>query len=126
MDREELLRATAHRLGFRRLGRSIEKTLRGHLRAAVRRKIVGADGDVVWPATQTMDDYTRDDLVAAIRSVMRKGRNYDREEVIEAVAHHLGFRRVRETTAAPVKSALNAAIRRGVLGYEGAVVWRRN
>ncbi|HUU82439.1 MAG TPA: hypothetical protein VM243_02940 [Phycisphaerae bacterium] len=90
----------------------------------IRRKIVGTDGDVVWPETQTMDDYSRDELVDAIRSVMRKGCNYDRQEVIEAVARHLGFSRVRETIAAPVKSAINAAIRRGVLGYDGKLIWR--
>jgi hypothetical protein len=71
-----------------------------------------------------MDEYTRDELVDTIRSVTRKGSKYGREEVIEAVASHLGFARVRETIAAPVKSAINAAIRRGVLVYEGKVMWR--
>lgn len=53
-----------------------------------------------------------------------KGRNYDREEVITTVASYLGFSRVRDTIAAPVKSAINAAIRRGILEYDAQLVWR--
>ena len=81
MARDELLKAVAHRLGFQRVGRSINETLKGHLRAAIRRKIVGADGDTVWPETGRMDEYTRDELVDTIRSVMRRGCNCDRNAV---------------------------------------------
>lgn len=31
---------------------------------------------------------------------------------------------VTDTTREPIKSAINRAIRRGVLGYEGSVIWR--
>jgi hypothetical protein len=74
--------------------------------------------------TPTMADYTLEELRATLCSVMRKGTNYDREEVIHAVAHHLGFTQVREKVRQPIKSAINSAIRQGILGYEGNVIWR--
>ena len=58
------------------------------------------------------------------RSVMRKGTSYEREDVIHALARYLGFVRVTDTIREPIKSAINSAIRRGLLGYEGSVVWR--
>ena len=55
---------------------------------------------------------------------MRKGTTYEREDVIYAVAHHLGFSRITETVRTPIKSAINSAIRQGLLGYEGNTIWR--
>ena len=72
-----------------------------------------------------MDSYKRDDLIETICSVMRKGTRYDRDEVIRAVANHLGFRRLFEKVEAPIRSAINGAIRRGILGYEGPLLWRQ-
>ena len=57
---------------------------------------------------------------------MRRGKSYDREEVIYATAHHLGFKRVSETVRSPIKSAINSAIRQGVLDYEGSDIWRES
>ena len=65
------------------------------------------------------------ELVATIRSVTRKGCNYDREEVMENVARYLGFSRITEKVRDPIKSAVNGAIRRGVLEREGSVIWRQ-
>ena len=124
MERTELLREVAKLLGYQRLGSRIKKTLKGHMRAAIRRKIIEADGDDVRILTNAMDDYTREELRDTLISVMRKGTPYEREEVIYAVAHHLGFSRVTDTVRAPIKSAINGAIRRGILDYEGSVVWR--
>lgn len=58
------------------------------------------------------------------RSVMRKGTSHEREEVIHTVARYLGIVRVTDTIREPIKSAINRAIRRGILGYEGSVIWR--
>ena len=55
---------------------------------------------------------------------MRKGTHYEREEVIPAIAHYLGFVRVTDTIREPIKSAITSAIRRGLLGYEGGAIWR--
>ena len=124
MEREELLKEVSVRLGYRRFGSRIEEALRGHLRAAIRRKIIGTDGPGVWLLSPRMTSYTRDELVETLQSVMRKSSVYEREEVIRVVANHLGFRRLNENMRKPVRSAINAAIRRGLLGYEGSKIWR--
>ncbi len=125
MMRDDLLKAVSERLGYQRLGKVIAEALKGHLRAAIRRKIIGAEGQAVFAETTWMDEYTRDELVDTIRSVMRQGCNYDREDVIAAVAAHLGFARITATVRDPIKSAINAAIRRGLLDYDGPTVWRK-
>ena len=125
MAREDLLKDVSERLGFQRLGTRVRESLKGHLRAAIRRGIVASDGaDDVRAATTTMADYSRDDLVGFIMSVTRKGTAYTYEEVIQAVASHVGFRRVTDGVREPIKSAINAAIRRGILGHQGDAVWR--
>lgn len=110
--------------GYERLGKAIGYTLKGHMRAAIRRRILAANGQTVWADTQAMDAYKRGELVGVLKSVMRKGAEYPRKEVIESVARYLGFSRARDTVKGPIKSAINAAIRRGVLGGDQKVVWR--
>jgi hypothetical protein len=112
--------------GLQRLGPRIDATLRGHLRAAVRRKIIGANGNEVWLETPRMDSYEQQELIDTICSVITKGREYPREDVIRDVANYLGFRRVTATVLKPIKSAINGAIRRSVLGYEGVDIWRNS
>jgi hypothetical protein len=125
MTREELLKATAERLGYQRLGKRIRETLKNHLRAAIRRRIVARDGpDYVYPDTRVMGNYSQDELVNTIRAVTRPGVSYEREELFAAVAHYLGFQRVTRAVKRPLKSAINGAIRRDILTYEGNTVWR--
>ena len=78
----------------------------------------------MWLDTPTMADYDRDELINALRSVMRKNTDYNREDVIRAVANHLGFRRLTDTVSAPIRSAINGAIRRGILNRQGQMIWR--
>jgi hypothetical protein len=124
LEREELLKLVSVVLGYQRLGPKIEEALRGRLRAAIRRKIIEADGQLVRPGTTTMTDYGLDDLREIVASVMRKGPHYDRDDVINAVARTLGFARVTDTSRDAIKSAINSGIRQGILGYEGSVIWR--
>lgn len=124
MTRDELLKEVSIELGYKRLGSRIEERLRDHLRAAIRRKIIGADGDEVWPETPDMATYERDELVDFLTSVMPKRREMERDDVIRALANHLGFTRVTDTVEEPIKSAINGAIRRGILGYDGSIIWR--
>ena len=125
VEREELLREVSLILGYQRLGTKIEDALRGHLRAAMRRKIIEADGDQVRSCTVAMENYHLDELRDTLGSVMRLGQEYEREEVIHAVARHLGFSHVTETVRASIKSAINSAIRQGILEYEGSLIWRK-
>lgn len=51
--RAALLKAVSQRLGFERHGSRIDESLRGHLRAAIRRKIIGSEGaELVFPETR--------------------------------------------------------------------------
>ncbi len=123
--REQLLKEVSVALGYERLRAETEEILRNHLRSAIRRKIVCADGaDAVGPETQSMEDYTLEELREVFGSVMRLARSYEREEVMRAVAEHLGFTRLTETVRQSLKSAVNSGIRQGILGYEGNVIWR--
>ncbi len=125
LERDELLKEASLILGFQRLGPKIEEALRGHLRAAIRRGIIEADGaNLVRAATTSMADYDLEALRESFRSVMRKGANYQREEVIHDLARYLGFARVTDTSRDAIKSAINSAIRQGILGYEGSEIWR--
>jgi hypothetical protein len=124
MERTEMLRKVAGLLGYQRLGSRIKETLKGHMRAAIRRGIIEADGDSVRTLTATMNDYTREELRDTLVSVMRKGTTYEREDVIYTIAHHLGFSRVTDAVRDPIKSAINSGIRQGILNYAGTTIWR--
>ena len=124
MTRQELLKEVSTLLGYQRLGSSVGKRLKGHLRTAIRRKIIRTNGKEVWLATPTMNDYDRTDLVGFLGSVMRWGKEYDREEVIRALANHLGFRRLTKRMQGPIKSAINSAIRQGNIVATGPTIRR--
>jgi hypothetical protein len=125
MERDELLKQVSVNLGYKRLGPKIEEALRGHLRAAIRRRIIEAKGTTTLRAgTTTMADYDLEELRETFRSVMRKGATCEREDVIHLLARYLGFARVTDTSRDAIKSAINSAIRQGVLGYQGTVIWR--
>ncbi|MBX7106931.1 MAG: hypothetical protein K1X57_22870 [Gemmataceae bacterium] len=49
-----------------------------------------------------MADYNREDLWDKVRSVIRKDDWYEREDVIVALARHVGFARVTENTSTKV------------------------
>lgn len=125
MTREELLKATADRLGYQRLGKRIRETLKNHLRAAIRRRIVARDGpDYVSPDTRKIDDYDQEELIATIQSIMKPGVWWDHEELIEAVANHLGFARLRRTIRQPVENAIRNGVRQSVLYEDGRELCR--
>ncbi len=125
LDRDDLLKRVSLALGYQRLGPKIEEALRGHLRAAIRRRIIETDGPaLVRAGTATMADYEPDELLEVFRSVMRKGTQYDREEVIPALAHHLGFVRLTDSIREPIRKAITRAIRQGLLGYKANMIWR--
>lgn len=126
VSRAELLKAVSQALGYRRLGTNINEALKGHLRAAIRRKIIAAEGELVCLHTPAMDSYDRDELIEVFKSVMRKNQEYEREDVMRALANYLGFRRLTDTVREPIKSAINGSIRRGLLGYQGELIWRED
>ena len=66
-----------------------------------------------------MDAYSRDELIDCIPSVLRKGQTLDREDLMRALMHHLGFQRLTAPAQEALKSAFNGAVRRGLLETVG-------
>jgi len=125
LERDKLLKEVSSELGYQRFGPRIEKALRGHLRTALCRRIIEADdATLVRAGTATMADYDLEELRETFRSITKRGMNYEREYVFYAMARYLGFVRVTDTIRQPIKSAINSAIRHGLLGYQGSVIWR--
>jgi len=120
LDRDELLKEVSLVLGCQRLGPKIDEALRGHLRASIRRRIIETDGPtLVRAGAVSMADYEPDELVEIFRSVMRKGATYDREEIIPALARHLGFVRLTDRIREPIRNAITRAMRQGILSPDG-------
>ena len=65
-------------LGYQRAGTKVREALKGHLRAAIRRKIIEAEGEQVRVGAATMDQYELEDLRETLCSVMRPGKTYER------------------------------------------------
>jgi len=124
LDRETLIKRAAYNLGFGRVSAAMEERLRNHLRAAIRRKIIEADGDTVWLATPTMADYDRETLAKTVDSVMRKDTWYEYDDVVRAIAQHLGFERLLEVVAEPVRKTINYLIRQSILQKSGTSICR--
>ncbi len=118
------MRDVARHFGYERLGANIKATLKGHMKAAIRRQILERGGDYIRLQNNSLTDYTRDELRGVVCSVMQRRSTYEREDVVYAVTHYLGFRRVTENARNAVKSAINSGIRQGLLDYEGNEIWR--
>jgi hypothetical protein len=124
MDREELLKEVSLTLGFQRLGPRIRETMESHLRTAIKRKILEPDSDQVRIYAASMDQYDLEVLRDTLCSVMRAGKRYEREEVIQLVSHYLGFSRVTDNVRQSMKSAFRSGLLQGILSADGDVIWR--
>ena len=117
-DREPAIRELAGALGFERVGQRIRDEASSLLRTAVRRGILKNDDGQYSLLAKGGADYTREHLIDALRSSIN-GIWSDRDEAIRATAHHLGFRRASPTFQTAMRSAINGAIRRGLLESNG-------
>ena len=124
MARHELVKEISLAMGYQRLSSQQEEALRNHLRAAVRRRIIGAKRDDVWLETPTMAQYTRDEICHTVYSVTRKDQLCEVEDLVRAVGEYLGFQRIGERVAEPVRKAIRYMIREGALSRKGTQVRR--
>lgn len=123
LTREELLVALRDRLGFGALGTKIRKELSGDIRAAVRRGVLDNEGGRYRILCRNIGEYQpaflREMFLAAI------GRGWwDREDAIVEAARFLGFRRTGPEIRRAFKSAINSAIRAGLLERDGPRIRR--
>jgi len=125
ISEDDMLREVARQLDYQRLTKGIKQELKGHLKTAVRRNIIERNGSILRAATPRFNDYEDDFLRNTLKSVMRKGYEYDRNEVTKAMATYLGFSTVTQSIRTRMKSIYNSGIRRGMIGSKGQVVWRK-
>lgn len=124
LDRDSAIREVAHALGFERTGSKIAEVIDSALIAASRRGVILNDRGILSLWSPTIGHYSRDELINKLLSVMGTVW-WDREEAIRAAARHLGFKRTGSLIRDAFKSAINGAIRRGLLESEGALIRRR-
>jgi hypothetical protein len=112
LDRESAIREVAHALGFERTGSRITEAIDSALIAAAKRGVIQNNRGVLSLLSRNIGDYSRDELINTLLSVIGVVW-WDREEAIRAAARHLGFRRTGSLIRDAFKSAINGAIRRG-------------
>ncbi len=92
--------------------------------AAAKRGVIQNNRGVLSLLTRNINDYSRDELINTLLSVMGVVW-WEREEAIRAAARHLGFKRTGSLIRDAFKSAINGAIRRGLLESDGGLIRRR-
>lgn len=121
LDTETAVRAIARQLGFARTGPRIDDTVRKNLTVAVRRRILASERGEYTLCCRNIGDYDRDELIDALLGAMGRGWT-EREDAIRAATRWLGFQRTGRAIQDAFKSAINGAIRRGRLEYEGSQI----
>lgn len=119
LNADTAAQTVARALGFARAGARINEAVRSNLAVAVRRRILSSERGEYALCHGAIGDYKRDELIDALLGVMGRGWT-ERDEAIRAAARWLGFQRAGRAIQDAFKSAINGAIRRGRLKYEGS------
>lgn len=89
--------------------------------AAVKRGVIYNYRGALTLLSRSIGDYSRDELIGAL--LLSMGAVWwEREEAIRAAARHLGFKRTGSLIRDAFKSAINGAIRRGLLESDGQLI----
>ena len=123
LDRDSAIREVARTLGFGRTGSRITEAIDSALIAAAKRGVIQNNRGDLSLLTRNIGDYSRDELINTLLSVMGVAW-WEREEAIRAATRHLGFRRTGSAIRDAFKSAINGAIRRGLLERDGELIRR--
>ena len=114
----------ASNLGYQRLGKNLRVKLQGDMMAAMRRGIIQSDMDMIIAGNQSIQDYSREDLIKFICSVMKKNRFYDQETLIQETLRHLGFQRNTKRAQSEMTAAIRSGIRKGIIIREKGEIYR--
>ncbi len=118
-DRGILAKEVATALGFQRLREKTRDLIASGFNSAIRRGLVGYQGAFIVRLAPTYADLELDTLVKAISATVRPGRVYTPYEVFYNAADHLGCKRLGGPFLESLRSALNAASRRGIITRRG-------
>ncbi|MEK6284514.1 MAG: hypothetical protein AABO57_02095 [Acidobacteriota bacterium] len=121
LDRDSAIREVAHALGFGRTGSKIAEAIDSALIAAAKRGVIQNNRGYLSLLTRSIGDYSRGEMINTLLSVMGVVW-WEREEAIRAAARHLGFKRTGSLIRDAFKSAINGAIRRGLLESTGSMI----
>ena len=91
--------------------------------AAAKRGVIQNTRGYLSLLTRNIGDYSRDELIGTLLSVLGAVW-WEREEAIRAAARHLGFKRTGSLIQDAFKSAINGAIRRGSVERDGQQIRR--
>ena len=122
IDELTLLRLTSQCLGIKRLSQLIRYELESYINTAIRRKILFRNGDGYSAGTPTIEYYDDDFLIKVLRSVTRKGWEYQREHLVEESANYLCFDKASDALKDRMKSVFRKAIRQGILYRNGLYI----
>jgi hypothetical protein len=86
-----------------------------------RRRILENTPEGLGLLCRQIADYDREFLIAQLTASMGSG-SWDREDLIQAIARRLGFRRTGSVILSTLKSAIAGALRRGLLERDGQQV----
>lgn len=113
MSRQELITRTARELGYGRAGKNIASTLRGHLRAAVRRGIARTASDILSLEAKSVADYDRNFLKEQFLAALSAESSgfIDRAVAIKAWARWMGFSRTGPVIEQTALSLINGLLR---------------
>lgn len=124
ISRADLLKTVASSLGYQKLSAKLRVKLQGDMRAAMMRGIIQSNGEMIVPATQSVNDYDRDDLIKYACSVTKKGKPYEQDSVIRDTLKHLGFQRTTGRMRKTVISAIRNGIRKGLFVRDKGMIFR--
>jgi hypothetical protein len=81
LNEDSLQRLVGQRLGARRLSQPIRRELVTAIHTALRRSIIARNSTGYYGATPTIHHYDDAELIKVLRSVIRKGYEYEREHL---------------------------------------------
>ncbi|MBC8394338.1 MAG: restriction endonuclease subunit S [Deltaproteobacteria bacterium] len=122
IDELTLLKLTGQRMGVKRLSQQIRDELELYINIAIQRKVLYRDENGYSAGAPTIEYYEDDFLIKTLRSVARKGWEYQREHLVDEAASYLGFEKASDAFKDRMKSVFRIALRQKALYRNGQFV----
>jgi type I restriction enzyme, S subunit len=122
ITRDKLIEQVADRLECPTIGKSVRARIEKHLKVAAARRIVVQEGDLLSGATPTFGRYDFDFLIRMAKSLMEPGVEYDRAEVVRAVAAALGYSQMTLAIRERMDRVFEWAAQQGDLWVSGETI----
>ena len=114
-SREELIGRVAERLDCQKLSQSIRARLERHVEAAISRRIIAREGDLLTGATPTFGRYDYRFLVHTAQALLPRDGEREQADLVRAVAAHLGYSQVTFAIRVRMERVFQWAAQNGML-----------